>query len=75
MSDIDQELAEVSNKIKEFSEWLDEQFGSDCPELDYTLGCLSCDTGMALTYLGRIRKTLQPPKPHTPITEGDYNRG
>lgn len=63
MTDIDEELAQISEKIREFAVWLEEQLGAQCAEDDYTEGCPSCDTGMAIKHLSRIRKVLEPVNP------------
>ena len=65
---IDAELSAMSDRIKEFSGWLEEQFDANCAEDDYTDGCLSCEAGMARKYLGHILKLLAP-QPN--VDEGD----
>lgn len=67
MSEVDAELNELAERVSNFAEWLRLQFDANCDEDDYTEGCLSCDSGMAIKHLNRIGQTLKP----TPITEGE----
>lgn len=60
MSENTDEIASMAARIKEFSDWLDNEFGAGCAEDEYTEGCMSCDAGMALKHLGRLRKVLSP---------------